>query len=166
VWALLAGRRAAADSVLDAMLQWRSASGGAAEILSRSSRDFGANPPPHATSAAALIALLRATLIHDDDDTLRLTLGARARWWRDGAVKNAATRFGALDLSFRRAGDRAEWKWTPVRVWTALTLPPGTRLAGAPPAPLIAGGRPDRLLAPPGTRGARVRLAAAPDSRR
>jgi hypothetical protein len=158
-WALLAGERGAADSVLSALLHWRSASGGAAELFSRSSRDFGANLPPHGTSAAALASLVRDALVCDDDDTLRLTLGARARWWEAGArVERAPTRWGLLDLAFRRAGDEAEWSFGPVPVWTALALPPGTRLAQAP-APLV------RLsdtvvLAPPGTRRVGVRLVA------
>ena len=51
-WALLAGRPEVADSVLTALLFWRSASGGAAEIFTRSARDFGPNYPPHPTAAA------------------------------------------------------------------------------------------------------------------
>jgi hypothetical protein len=51
-WALLAGRPAAWERILAATLHWRSASGGAAEIFSRSTRDYGRNPPPHATAAA------------------------------------------------------------------------------------------------------------------
>jgi hypothetical protein len=157
--ALLAGNRAAADSVLAAMLAWRSASGGAAELFSRASRDFGMNLPPHATSAAVLVALLRNSLVFDDGDTLRLTLGARPRWWEGGAVHGAPTAFGPLDLEFARRGDQATWRWTPVAAWTALTLPPGTRVAGTLAAPLRPGPRDDVVLAPPRTAAATVALA-------
>ena len=159
-WALLAGERAAADSVLEAMLHWRTGSGGGAELFSRSSRDFGANLPPHATSAAALAGLVRDALLFDEGDTLRLTLGARARWWAGARVERAPTRWGLVDLAFRRQGDAAEWRWSPVPVWTELTLPPGTRLAGDPPAPLARGRTEAVVLAPPGTREASVSLAA------
>jgi hypothetical protein len=160
-WALLAGERAAADSVLEALLRWRTASGGGAELFSRSSRDFGANLPPHGTTAAALASLVRDALVFDEGDTLRLTLGARRRWWSGAALEGAPTRWGLLDLHFRRHGDVAEWRWSGVPVWTELTLPSGTRLAGDPPAPL-ARGRSDRVvLAPPGTRNAAARLAEA-----
>ncbi len=160
-WALLAGERAAADSVLEALLHWRTASGGGAELFSRSSRDFGGNLPPHGTSAAALASLVRDALVFDDPgDTLRLTLGARARWWAGGALERAPTRWGLLDLTFRRRGDVAEWRWSGVPVWTELTLPPGTRLAGTPSAPLSRGRTDGVVLAPPGTRQASVRLAA------
>ena len=43
-------------------------------------------------------------------------------------------------------------------VWTALTLPPGTQVAGELEAPLLRGPRADVILAPPGTQQARVRL--------
>ena len=158
-WALLAGEPAAADSVLEAMLHWRTASGGGAELFSRSSRDFGVNLPPHGTGAAALASLLRDALVFDDEDTLRLTLGARARWWNGARVQRAPTRWGLMDLEFRRQGDGARWSWSAVPVWTALTLPPGTRLAEAPAAPLVRGGSDRVVLAPPGTRQATVRLA-------
>ena len=158
-WAALTGRAAAADSMLAALLHWRTASGGAGELVSASSRDFGANLPPHATAAAALVSLVRDLLVYDEDDTLRLTSGARARWWKGGELRNAPTRFGRIDLAFSRTATRAEWRWTPVRAWVALTLPPGSRLAGPPPAPLRAGGRADLVLAPPGTASAQVALA-------
>lgn len=160
-WALLTGRRAEADSVLGAMLRWRSASGGAAECFSRATRDYGKNMPPHATSAAALIALVRNTLIADDGDTLRLTLGARTAWWRRGRVLHAPTRWGALDLEFSSGREEASWRWTPVPVWTALALPPGTALAGEPTAPLKRGAGTGIVLAPPGARGARVAIVAS-----
>jgi len=160
-WALLAGEPAAADSVLEALLHWRTASGGGAELFSRSSRDFGVNLPPHGTSAAALASLLRDALVFDEGDTLRLTLGARQRWWAGASLERAPTRWGLLDLDFRRRGDVAEWHWSGVPVWTELTLPPGARLAGDPPGPLVRG-RTDRVvLAPPGTRSASVKLAGA-----
>ena len=65
-----------------------------AELFSRSSREFGVNLPPHGTSAAALANLLRDALVFDDGDTLRLTLGARARWWNGARVQRAPTRWG------------------------------------------------------------------------
>lgn len=159
-WALLAGRRQQADSVFAAMLHWRTASGTAGEVFARDG-GFGRNVPPHATSAAALVVYARNAILFDDPDTLRLTLGARERWWRGTRVERAPTWWGALDVAFRRDGDAATWAWTAVPVWTELVLPPGTELAGAPPSPLVRGARPDRVLAPPGSREARVSLAAA-----
>ena len=156
-WALLAGYRAQADSVLEALLHWRNASGAAGEIFSPSG-DFGRNLPPHPTSAAALIALVRNSLLFDDRDTLQLTLGARALWWRGARIERAPTRWGNLNLEFGRQGAEAHWRWTAVPVWTALTLPPGTRLAAPPPSPLVAAGT-TALLAPPGTGEARVRVS-------
>jgi len=158
--ALLAGRPESADSVLAAMLRWRTGSGAGAEFFSRSSRDFGQNLPPHATAAAALAGLVRDALVFDDGDTLQLTLGARARWWQAGKIERAPTRWGLLDLEFQRRGDRADWHWSPVPVWTALTLPPGTRIAGSLPAPLLRGPWERVVLAPPGTVRAQVRLEA------
>ena len=158
-WALLTGRRASGDSVLAALLAWRSASGGAAELFSRSTRDFGTNPPPHATAAAALLVLMRNAIVFDDDDTLRLTMGARPNWWRRARCSRLPTRWGAIDLEFSRSGAEAQWRWSPVPVWTALTLPPGTVLRGRPAPPLRACLRPDLLLAPPGTQYVRIALA-------
>jgi hypothetical protein len=161
MWALLAGHAAEADSVLQAMLEWRSASGTAGEIFSRSSRDYGANLTPHPTSAAALVTLVRNALIEDHGDTLRLTLGARPAWWRSARVTAAPTRWGMIDLSIESSPARAKWRWTAVPVWTALTLPPGTRAAAPPAAPLVQGPRPDVILAPPGTGAAEVALEPA-----
>lgn len=159
-WALLAGRRAQADSVLDAMLRWRSASGGSGELFSRAG-GYGRSLPSHATSAAALVSLVRNALVFDDGDTLNLTLGARDSWWRRGRLRGAPTRWGLLDLDFRRDEHSAEWRWSAVPVWTALTLPPGTRLDGPPGPPLIAASSGTALLAPPGTRRARARIRSA-----
>jgi hypothetical protein len=156
-----AGRRAEAERTMQAMLDWRSASGGWAEMFHGPRRDFGRNLPPHATAAAAMVALVRNALVYDDEDTLRLTMGARASWWRGASLRNAPTYWGALDLDFARAGDLARWRWTPVPVWTALVLPPGTRLGGDPPAPLARGASDREVLAPPGTREARIALAPA-----
>ena len=158
-WALLAGRRAPADSVLAALLEWRDATGAAGELFSLAG-DFGDNLPPHPTSAAALVTLVRNAVLFDDADTLRLTLGARERWWRGARIARAPTWWGPLDIAFERRRDEASWSWTTVPVWTALTLPPGTRLAAPPAPPLRAGGRPDVVLAPPGTREAHVRVVA------
>jgi len=126
IWALLAHQASSADSVLEAMLYWRTSTGGAPEMFSRSLRDFGTNLPPHATSASALVGYIRNAIICDMDDTLRLTLGARLAWWQSGSsVLNAPTRWGNIDLRFKLKGNRASWKWTPVPAWTELTLPPG-----------------------------------------
>jgi len=158
VWAMLDDRPLAADSVLAAMLAWRDASGAGAELFSRAHRDFGQNLPPHPTSAAALIAVMRNALIFDDSDTLSLTLAPLASWWRGARVSRAPTRWGDLDLSFSRDANRARWSWTPVPVWTRLRVPPGTTLAGAPAAPLAADG-PHFVLAPPGVRTAEASLS-------
>ena len=157
-WALLAGYRAEADSVLAALLEWRSASGSACEIFSRSSRDFGANLTPHPTSAAALIALIRNMIVEDHGDTLRLTLGARALWWQGCRVAGAPTRWGMQDIAFSNQAGMARWEWSGAPVWTSLTLPPGHVLLGDPPEPLLRGPRPDVVLAPPGTRSVEVAL--------
>jgi hypothetical protein len=162
-WALLSGRPAEWERVLDATLEWRSASGGAAELFSRSTRDYGSNPPPHATAAAALVALVRNALVFDEDDTLRLTLGGRASWWKGSAIHGLPTRWGTLDLTFARRGAEAEWTWSPVPVWTSLTLPPGTRLAAAPSSGLTRATE-TRVLAPPGTRTASVKIVAADEA--
>jgi hypothetical protein len=158
-WALLAGRPATADSVLQALLDWRSASGGVGEIFTRSGRDFGVNYPPHPTSAAALVALVRNSLVFDDADTLRLTLGARAGWWRGSRLLRAPTRWGLLDLQFRLRGDVAEWRFTAVPVWAELTLPPGRLPAGPLPDGWRRGDRTTAVLVPPGTTRAKIRLA-------
>jgi hypothetical protein len=161
VWALLAGRRSSADSVLQALLHWRNASGLSCELFSRRTRDFGRNLPPHPTSAAALVAQVRHALIHDDDDTLRLTLGARPLWWKGSKIERAPTRWGAIDLSFREEGDAAQWSWTAVPVWTRLTLPPGRTWRGPLPEPLRPGPDATVVLAPPRSASARVALAVA-----
>jgi hypothetical protein len=155
--AMLTGDRAAADRILDAVIRWRTASGGAAECFLGSTRDFGRNFPPHATAAAALVSLVRNALVFDDADTLALTLGARAPWWSGTTVRGAPTRWGRLDLGFARTGDVATWRWTAVPVWTLLTLPPGTRPASCA-APLRIAPRRDQVLAPPGSTSARVWL--------
>jgi hypothetical protein len=158
MWALLAGHRAQADSVLEAMLRWRSASGTAGEIFSRSSGGYGANLTPHPTSAAALVTLVRNALIEDHGDTLRLTLGARDRWWRDARIEGAPTRFGTINLAFSADDTRARWTWTRVPVWTALTLPPGRAVTGALPRGFLPGSRADIVLAPPGTESAEIAI--------
>jgi hypothetical protein len=148
-WALLAGDRADADGVLQALLQWRNAEGGGGETFARETRDFGLNFPPHPTAAAALLTLTRNAVVYDEDDTLRLTLGARETWWRGAHVSRAPTRWGLMRLEFARSGDVATWRWRPVPVWTALTLPPGTRVRGTLAPPLRLGTRPDVVLCPP-----------------
>jgi hypothetical protein len=159
VWAMLDDRPSSADSVRAAVMHWRNGNGAGAEMFSRSHRDFGLNLPPHPTSAAALVTLIRNALIYDDADTLLLTLAPREAWWRGAHVRGAPTRWGTLDLEFARAGDRARWSWTPVPVWTRLRVPAGTRVAGAPAPPLVAHGS-HFVLAPPGTRTAEVALGA------
>jgi hypothetical protein len=159
-WALLAGRRSDADRVLASMLRWRDATGCAAEIFSAAG-DYGRNLPPHPTAAAAMVALVRNAILYDEADTLRLTMGARDRWWHAGRVRRAPTWWGALDLLFTHRGDDVEWQWTSVPVPTVLTLPPGTRLAEPPAPPLVAYGA-DGVLAPAHTSVVRVRVTGAP----
>ena len=160
-WALISGEREAAERVLAGMLHWRSASGGWAELFSRSRRDFGGNLPPHATSAAAFITLLRNSVICDDGPRLMLTLGARDAWWRGARVRGAPTRWGPIDLAFTRHAETAEWTWTPVAVPTLLRLPPGTVVAAvSPPLEGVPGS--DHVIAPPRSGHALVHLRAAP----
>ncbi len=132
MWALLAHERNIGDEVLDAMLYWRTASGGAPELFSNATRDFGENVPPHATGAAALITLIRNAVVCDVDDTLRLTLGARRLWWRGSAVKHVPTRWGNVDVQFQSKSHYASWTWTAVDAWTELTIPPNTSIAWIP----------------------------------
>ena len=160
-WAQLDGRGTDADRVLSALLLWRTASGGSPEIFDWDLRDYGSNLPPHATAAAAIVTLIRNSLVFDDDDTLRLTLGARRMWWAKGDVRRAPTRWGWLDLSFRSDAQRAEWDWTPVPVPTTLTLPPGTCVAGFPEDPRLRILKPSVVRVPPGVGHANVRLAPA-----
>jgi hypothetical protein len=158
VWAMRAGRRAQADSVLEAQLHWRTASGTAGELFTRADGDFGTNFPPHPTSAAALWSLVRNALIFDDDDHLHLTLGCRERWWRGVRVDRAPTRWGSLSMTCSRAADHARWTWTPVPVATELTLPPHTVLASAPAAPLRGEAGGTVVWAPPRTASVEVVL--------
>jgi hypothetical protein len=104
--------------------------------------------------------LTRNALIFDDGDTLRLTLGARDRWWTGSRITHAPTRWGSIDLLFVRDAGSSRWHWSPVPVWTALTLPPGVELAAAPPAPLVARS-PTVVLAPPHSTDARVAVRPA-----
>ena len=159
-WALRAGHRDDADRVLAALLYWRDACGAGGEIFSRQG-GYGTNLPPHPTAAAALIALARNCLLYDDGDTLALTMGARDRWWRGAHVRKAPSRWGSIDLEFARSGSRARWQWTAVPVWTSLTLPPGTMLAGAAPEPLRGAAGSAVILAPPHATHAEVSLAPA-----
>lgn len=144
-------------AALSRMLSWRTATGGAPELFSASSRSFGGNLPPHAASAAAFLVLLRQGLVFDGiGDTLRLTTGTRSEWWTNGgACSGFATRWGPVDLSFKSTGDKAEWTWSPVPVWTELTLPPRSRQARAIGAGLRSRGA-MHLLAPPGATHAEV----------
>ena len=162
-WALMAGRREEAERMLDSLIYWRNASGAGAELFTRDG-DFGLNLPPHPTSAAALLTLARNSLVFDEADTLTLTAGARSRWWNGSQARRLPTRWGNLDLEFRIRGGRAEWRWTPVPVWTALTLPPGTVPRGALPRPLQPGSRPEIVLAPPGIGRAQVEIGSLPVS--
>ena len=156
-WAMRTGRRAEGDAALEGLLIWRNATGAGGELFTRGG-DYGSKPPPSARAAAALLQVVRNSLIDDDGERLCLTQGARARWWRNARVDGAPTRWGTVSLAFDRTLEQAHWRWSPVPVWTALTLPPGTQVAGELDAPLLRGPRADVILAPPGTQQARVRL--------
>lgn len=144
-------------AALEALLHWRTGTGGSPEVFSRANRSFGANFPPHATAAAALLVLVRQGLVSDVfGDTLRVTSGTRASWWHPGGeLLGCGTRFGRFDLQFQREGRRARWRWTPVPVWVEVHLPPGTRFASATDKRVI---RKDdvRVLVPPGISGVEV----------
>jgi hypothetical protein len=159
--ALLLGRPDLWRASLSASLASRTGTGGAPELFCRSTRSFGWNLPPHATSAAALLVQLRQGLVFDAlGDTLRLTLGTLPAWWRSGArLERAPTRWGDVDLSFAREGDRVVWQWTPVAVWTEVSLPPGAHATGTPSAGRIKDAT--RILVPPGQR--RLEVACAFD---
>jgi hypothetical protein len=132
--ALLLGRPELWRGSLASMLAARTGTGGLPEMYCVSTRAFGWNLPPHATSAAALLVQVRQGLVFDAfGDTLRLTLGTLPAWWEHGSrLERAPTRWGPLDLDFRRTGDRVSWRWTAVPVPTVLALPPGARRVPAP----------------------------------
>jgi hypothetical protein len=158
MWAMLTGRTSDADRVLDALVKWRTASGGSPELFDRATRDYGSSLPPHATAAAAIVTLIRNALVFDDDDSLWLTMGARVQWWRHGRVHKASTRWGDVDLSFYLKDHRASWEWTPVSVPTILTVPIGFHIDHLDPAT----GRQlsqRRIAVPAGTRHFSVELA-------
>ncbi len=111
------------------MLHWRDATGAGAEVISRTTRDFGRNLPPHPSFAAALLQHVLCALVYDDGDELMLTLGARRTWWRGARLRAVPTRWGVIDVSFSLDHGMAEWRWTPVPVPTVLRLPPGTQPA-------------------------------------
>ena len=146
---LLRGHPQRSQATLRALVRWRTASGGSPELFAANSMSFGQNFPPHATAAAGIVALVRNMLVFDDDDTLRLTLGAPAPWWRKIAVRRAPSRWGDLALDFDRRGNRFSWRWTPVPVPTELCLPAGYRAARGTPEVVVRVGECDRILLPP-----------------
>jgi hypothetical protein len=148
--ALRMGRAAVWQRSLRSSLEAQTGTGGLPEMYSASTGGFGANLPPHATSAAALLVQLRQALAFDAlDDTLRLTLGTFGTWWRKGTtLERAPTRWGDVNLFFRLAGTHASWRWTPVPVWTELTVPPGMVVDGVPDG--VRAKDAWRILAPPG----------------
>lgn len=156
--ALVADRPDLWRSAFEQLLRWRTGTGGAPEIFSLRARSFGANLPPHATSAAALLTTIRQALVCDAlGDTLRLTEGTLPQWWDgEASLTGCGSRWGRFDLGFGRRADRVMWTWTPVPVWTTLALPPGARLADPPDPPLRAVDA-HRVLAPPGLGQAEVR---------
>jgi hypothetical protein len=141
---------------LASMLEARTGTGGLPEMYCASTRAFGWNLPPHATSAAALLALVRQGLVFDAfADTLRLTLGTLPAWWESGGgLERTPTRWGPLDLGFRRDGDRVSWRWTAVPVPTVLALPPGARRV-VEPADTTPGSA-THIVVPPGRDRAEV----------
>ena len=135
------GARADADSVLAAMLALaqRRAAARLRAVLALEPRLRRATCRRTPTTAAALVSLVRNALVYDDDDTLRLTLGARDAWWRGAARARRADPLGRdRPRASRRDGDAAVWSWSPVPVWTELTLPARTR-PGRPAAGAAAG---------------------------
>jgi len=158
VTALLDGSPAGWDSTLARSLAWRTATGGGAEIHSIAARDFGTNLPPHATSAAAVISLLRKGLVLETEDTLRITLGTRSAWWEAGfGLQSTPTRWGELDLRVRQQGDELHWELTALPVPMQFRGPPGVALESVTSpagARLVA----DIIHAPAGTRSVSARV--------
>ena len=157
-WAALSDSNDAWERTLDAMLRWRTASGGGAELFSARSRDFGFNLPPHVTSSATLIDLIHNGILYDaSDDTLRITHATRRQWWTVGGRMLAArTLWGRFDLAFGIQNDEAVWHCTRLPVWAIFRLPPGTRLSTSPAPPLRAHGS-RAVMAPPGTTDIRAK---------
>jgi len=157
MWALLAGRRDDADRVLQSLEHWRSASGASAARFTRSG-DYGAALPPDPAAAAALLTLARNMAACSDGDTLMLTMGARDGWWRGSRVRGLPTRWGTIDVRFRHKDGVVEWDWTPVPVWTRLTLPRGVYVS--PPLPQNVSPRDESsILVPPKVGSARIRVS-------
>ena len=154
---LLRGIPEHAEETLQALATWRTASGGAPEVFTSDSLTFGLNFPPHATTAAAVVSLIRNMLVFDDRDTLMLTLGTPLKWWSHSSVRRAPTRWGRISLEFQMRRDTFRWHWTPVPVPTLLRLPSGFRVVGSlsPGATLTYGAT--AVLVPAGTSSLVVR---------
>ena len=159
-WALLSHRPREAQAVLKGLMQWLDATGNGAEVVETATQSFGPDLPPHPTTTAALLMLIRNSVVYDDGDTLQLTLGPADAWWGDGRFTRAATRWGDIDVAFRRHEHDVAWTWSPVPVWTELNLPAGFELDSPPPSPLRTTPLPGVLLAPPGTHEAHIRVRA------
>lgn len=154
---LLRGFPDHAGETLRALQTWRTASGGGPEAFASDSLTFGSNFPPHATTAAALVSLIRNMLIFDDSDTLMLTLGTPVNWWSHSSVRRAPTRWGKISLEFERRGDTFVWQWTPVPVPTLVRLPSGFHVAGSLSTGASVTEAAAAILAPPGTSSLKVR---------
>ena len=70
------------------------------DVRTRAGRDIGKNFPPHPTSAAALLTLLRNTLIEDDGERLRPRWARAPHGGRAARFARAPTRWGTIGLSF------------------------------------------------------------------
>jgi hypothetical protein len=124
--ALLADRPAEARAFLGALLAHASSTLGFAETFSRRDGGFGANLPPHATTAARLVQLVRDMVVCDVRDSLELGLGAAEPWWNATRVTRAPTRFGTVDVALLRpAADLIEARWSPVSVPVRVRVPDG-----------------------------------------
>jgi len=154
-WAMLVGDQKSAVAVLSQLMYWRTASGGSPEVFDSRARSYGSNLPPHATAAAAIVTLIRNMVLYDEDDTLRLTLGAPEAWWHGSTIRRAPTRWGVLDVRFHSDQRHAEWSWTPVPVPTVLSLPPNTELDEGARVPVT---RRNQVVVPPGVAHYRATL--------
>lgn len=141
-WSLLAGRPAEARAWLAGVLSHSSATLGQAEIVARDG-GFGANLPPHATAAAALVDLLRNMLVGDARDTLELAAGAPLAWWSGTRLERAPTRFGVTSVRLDRpAAGVLRVRLEPLRVPLRVRVPDGVRaLAAVGPDSRVRDGR-------------------------